>query len=69
MTISRIVDDNKFEKEFLLNALVTVYSAKESQLQLLLEMPLYPTENDIWNEDKIPNDFVNGESWFSFPLC
>jgi intron-binding protein aquarius len=38
-----------------------------SQLQELNEMPLYPTESVIWDEDIVPGEYYNGEGVLALP--
>ena len=40
---------------------VSRHERQPSQLQALNEMPLYPTEEIIWNENVVPMEFFSGE--------
>ena len=55
--------DTKFLKELLIHR----HERKDSQLQELNEMPLYPTEEIIWDENIVPGDFYNGEGVLALP--
>ncbi|XP_006823851.1 RNA helicase aquarius [Saccoglossus kowalevskii] len=59
--------DEKFEKEFLLELLVSRHERRASQLQELNEMPLYPTEEVLWDENIVPTQFFSGEDCLALP--
>jgi len=40
---------------------------RSSQLQALNEMPLYPTEDIIWNENIVPTEYFSGEGCLALP--
>jgi hypothetical protein len=40
---------------------------RTSQLQALNEMPLYPTEDIIWNENIVPTEYFSGEGCLALP--
>ena len=61
------VDMEDSEREVLLRTLIFRHEKRISQLQELNEMPLYPTEKIIWDEDVVPGEFYNGETVLALP--
>ena len=61
------VDMEDSEREVLLKTLIFRHEKRISQLQELNEMPLYPTEKIIWDEDVVPGEFYNGETVLALP--
>ncbi|KAK2717182.1 hypothetical protein QYM36_007331, partial [Artemia franciscana] len=55
------------DKNFLLQLLVSRHEKRSSQLQALNEMPLYPTEEIIWNEALVPNEYFSGDACLALP--
>ncbi|KAK6621554.1 hypothetical protein RUM44_001361 [Polyplax serrata] len=49
------------DAEFLLELLISRHERRTSQLEALNEMPLYPTENIIWNENVVPSEYFSDE--------
>jgi len=47
----------KFSNKFLIEIIIWNMEKRTSQLEELNSMPLYPTEDIIWNENLVPNDF------------
>jgi len=58
-------DEN--DKEFLLELLISRHEKRSSQLEALNEMPLYPTEDIIWNENIVPTEYFSGEGCLALP--
>ena len=56
-----------FSKDFLIELLITRHEKRDSQLQELNEMPLYPTEDVIWDENIVPGEYYNGEGVLALP--
>ena len=56
-----------FSREFLLELLISRHEKRDSQLQELNEMPLYPTEDVIWDENIVPGEYYNGEDLLALP--
>ncbi|XP_072340569.1 RNA helicase aquarius isoform X2 [Scyliorhinus torazame] len=56
-----------YEKEFLLEMLVSRHERRISQIQQLNEMPLYPTEKIIWDENIVPTEYYSGEGCLALP--
>ena len=61
------VDLKDYKKSFLIEVLVTRHEKRDSQLQELNEMPLYPTEEVIWDENIVPGEYYNGEGVLALP--
>ena len=64
-----IIDDESksAEKKILLEMLAFVYEKYTSQLQSMNEMPLYPTEAIIWDENLVPQQFSGGDQCLALP--
>ncbi|XP_029454885.1 RNA helicase aquarius isoform X2 [Rhinatrema bivittatum] len=60
-------DDTTFEREFLLELLVSRHERRISQIQQLNQMPLYPTEKIIWDENIVPTEYYSGEGCLALP--
>lgn len=43
------------------------HEKRTSQLQALNEMPLYPTEEVIWNENVVPTAYFSGDGCLALP--
>ncbi|KFV82771.1 Intron-binding protein aquarius, partial [Struthio camelus australis] len=59
--------DTSYEKEFLLELLVSRHERRISQIQQLNQMPLYPTEKIIWDENIVPTEYYSGEGCLALP--
>ncbi|XP_062502366.1 RNA helicase aquarius-like [Corticium candelabrum] len=64
--------DTQMEKEtystnFLVELLVSRHERRISQIEALNEMPLYPTEEVLWDENVVPSEFFSGESCLALP--
>ncbi|XP_061468788.1 RNA helicase aquarius [Rhineura floridana] len=60
-------EDTSYEKEFLLELLVSRHERRISQIQQLNQMPLYPTEKIIWDENIVPTEYYSGEGCLALP--
>uniref|UniRef100_A0A8C2V566 RNA helicase aquarius n=1 Tax=Chinchilla lanigera TaxID=34839 RepID=A0A8C2V566_CHILA len=60
-------EDTSFDKEFLLELLVSRHERRISQIQQLNQMPLYPTEKIIWDENIVPTEYYSGEGCLALP--
>ncbi|CDW53020.1 intron binding protein aquarius [Trichuris trichiura] len=49
------------EKAFYLEVLVTNHEKYPSQLESINNMPLYPTEEIIWDENVVPDEYYGGD--------
>jgi len=61
-------DNNvEYSQEFLSELVISRHEKRVSQLQELNEMPLYPTEEFIWDEGLVPGEYYQGESPLALP--
>ncbi|KFV10446.1 Intron-binding protein aquarius, partial [Tauraco erythrolophus] len=60
-------EDSSYEKAFLLELLVSRHERRISQIQQLNQMPLYPTEKIIWDENIVPTEYYSGEGCLALP--
>lgn len=58
---------NRFDRDFLIELLISRHEKRVSQLREINEMPLYPTEEVIWDENIVPGEFYNGEGVLALP--
>lgn len=58
---------NITRKDILLEILVDCYEKTDSQLTLLNSMPLYPSEEIIWDENVVPSQYYSGEGCLALP--
>ncbi|XP_053406236.1 RNA helicase aquarius-like isoform X2 [Mercenaria mercenaria] len=59
--------DSTQDREFLLELLVIHHERKKSQLEQINEMPMYPTEDIIWDENIVPTEYYNSEGTLALP--
>ena len=66
---SNKVDEKKesYNKEIILELLISLHERRPSQLEALNEMPLYPTEDIIWDENIVPMEYFSGEGCLALP--
>lgn len=57
----------RFDDEFLRELLISRHEKRTSQLDSLNEMPLYPTEEVIWDENVVPTAYFSGDGCLSLP--
>ena len=60
-------ESTPFSRDFLIELLVCRHGKRDSQLQELNEMPLYPSEEVIWDENIVPGEYYNGEGVLALP--
>lgn len=48
--------------DLLLELLVSHHERRLSQLEAINGLPLYPTEEILWDENIVPSEYYNGES-------
>ncbi|XP_011502615.1 PREDICTED: intron-binding protein aquarius [Ceratosolen solmsi marchali] len=67
--IEREKDENwyRLDLDFLRELLISRHERRASQLEELNEMPLYPTEEVIWNESIVPTEYFSGEGCLALP--
>lgn len=58
---------NLFNKELILELMIKKHEKTISQLQSLNEMPLYPCEKLIWDDNLISSDFYYGDTCLALP--
>ena len=51
-----------FDPQLLLELIVCHHERRPSQLEAINDMPLYPTEQILWDENIVPSEFYSGES-------
>ena len=54
--------EDKLSSQLLLEVLVSHHERRLSQLEAINALPLYPTEEILWDENIVPSEFYNGES-------
>lgn len=57
----------RLDYPFLLELLVSRHEKRPSQLEALNAMPLYPTEDIIWNENIVPTEYFSGDGCLALP--
>ncbi|XP_012345805.1 RNA helicase aquarius isoform X2 [Apis florea] len=57
----------RYDIDFLRELLISRHERRASQLEELNEMPLYPTEEIIWNESIVPTEYFSGEGCLALP--
>ncbi|KAK6481299.1 RNA helicase aquarius-like isoform X2 [Huso huso] len=60
-------EETAYEKEMLLELLVSRHERRISQIEQLNQMPLYPTEKIIWDENIVPTEYYSGEGCLALP--
>jgi len=58
---------NTFTRQLLLEILVSHHERRPSQLEAINALPLYPTEQILWDENIVPSEFYNGETCLALP--
>ncbi|XP_047133675.2 RNA helicase aquarius isoform X1 [Hydra vulgaris] len=61
------VGDQKFDKEFLLELLISRHERRMSQIQTLNRTPMFPTEQILWDQNIVPTEFYSGEGCLALP--
>jgi len=46
---------------------ISRHEKRPSQLEALNAMPLYPTEDIIWNENIVPSEYFSGDGCLALP--
>lgn len=54
-------------REFLLEMLVSRHERRLSQIDAINEMPLYPTEQILWDENIVPTEYYSSEDTLALP--
>lgn len=55
------------KEDFLKEVLFSAYAQSKSQTEIINAMPLYPTENSLWDENQIPSVHYTGD--YPNPAC
>ncbi len=55
------------DRELLMEVLISEHERVQSHIELINTLPLYPTEETIWDEDIVPTEFYNGETCLALP--
>ena len=65
-----ISEDDKWTENdvFLKEVLFIAYEQRKSQTEIINAMPLYPTENALWDENQIPSVHYTGIPSISFDI-
>lgn len=58
---------HRLDEEFLKELLISRHQRRTSQLEALNEMPLYPTEQIIWDENIVPTEYYSGDGCLALP--
>ncbi|XP_037896069.1 RNA helicase aquarius [Glossina fuscipes] len=58
---------HRLDSRFLKELLITRHERRCSQLDALNEMPLYPTELVIWDENIVPTEYYSGDGCLALP--
>ncbi|XP_023293066.2 RNA helicase aquarius [Lucilia cuprina] len=58
---------HRLDEDFLKELLITRHEKRCSQLDALNEMPLYPTEDIIWDENIVPSEYFTGDGCLALP--
>ncbi|KAG6449940.1 RNA helicase aquarius isoform X1 [Manduca sexta] len=58
---------HRLDKTFLKELLISRHERRISQLEELNSMPLYPTEEIIWDENVVPTEIYSGENCLALP--
>ena len=56
--------DDALTSDLLLEVLISHHERRLSQLEAINALPLYPTEEILWDENIVPSEFYNGESMY-----
>ncbi|KAM3183594.1 hypothetical protein ACTXT7_010031 [Hymenolepis weldensis] len=59
--------DNLFQKDMIVKLLVYHFAIRQSHLSEMNSAPLYPTEDLLWNEHLVPNEFFSGDECLALP--
>ncbi|XP_018334120.1 RNA helicase aquarius [Agrilus planipennis] len=63
----KLINWCRLDETFLRELLISRHERRVSQLEALNEMPLYPTEDVIWNENVVPTAYFSGEGCLALP--
>ncbi|GAA27332.2 intron-binding protein aquarius [Clonorchis sinensis] len=61
------LDEKLIDKDILLRILVHRFARRQSDLEMLNNMSLYPTEELLWDENRVPTQYYSGEGCLALP--
>lgn len=61
------LEARNYSSKYLFIFQVSRYERRPSQLEALNSMPLYPTEDIIWNENIVPTEYFSGDGCLALP--
>jgi intron-binding protein aquarius len=61
------LEGEEYSQPFLAELVVSRHEKRDSQLTELNSMPLYPTEEFIWDENLVPGEYYQGENPLALP--
>ncbi|TPP40894.1 Intron-binding protein aquarius [Fasciola gigantica] len=66
-TLRPALDAKLMDKELLIRILIHRFARRESELEQMNEVSLYPTEELIWDENRVPTEYYSGEGCLALP--
>ena len=57
-----LVPPSNSDPQLLREILISYHERRPSQLEAINDLPLYPTEEILWDETIVPTEFYDGES-------
>lgn len=60
-------DSNESDRKFLVEIILWKYQRRISQLESINRMPLYPTEQIIWDDNIVPSEYFSGDACLALP--
>lgn len=60
-------DEDQTDRNFLMELFIYMYQRRPSQLEAINRMPLYPTEEVIWNDNIVPSEYFSGDACLALP--
>ncbi|CAL8086533.1 unnamed protein product [Calicophoron daubneyi] len=66
-TIRSELDTKLMDKEMLLRILIHRFARRQSQLEMINSISLYPSEELIWDENRVPTEYYSGEGCLALP--
>lgn len=60
-------DQTVYDKQLLLEILVSRHERRLSQIEALNDMALYPTEQILWDENIVPSQYYSGQECLALP--
>ena len=60
-------DDNVTDRKYMTEVILWKYQRRISQLEAINRMPLYPTEQIIWDDNIVPSEYFSGDACLALP--